>query len=216
MALIPGVNLGGLGFNSIFSGLLNVVKYILLITIPIGVAFLFYKWKAGSKKYTYKVHWWGIDGITGGFDEGGVFVDGVTKAKRFYLRRAKTSLDADKLVWRLLSGRGETRMVYLQRVSTKDFRYVDTAPLSQGLSSTVGEEDVNWAIHDYEKQKKAFGSNTLTQLLVWGGIVACGIIILLMIIFVLQKLPDLKETWGIALKTAQVLAQVKTGTTVVN
>ena len=103
----------------------------------------------------------------------------------------------------------------LLQTGLKNFRYIKPKITADRLRFTVGEEDVNWAVNSYERQKKIFAQSWLAQYMPFMALAFVSIIILILFINLFKVAPDLKEA-AIALKeAAQQMAQAKTGTIIV-
>jgi hypothetical protein len=146
-------------------------------------------------------------------DSGGIFVDNATRNKRFFLRANNVGLSPDNIPYLPY---GNKRMVFLKRIGLKNFIFISFAEFfNDGGSITVGEEDVNWAINSYERAKKVYGTTLLQQLLPYIGIALMGVFILGMLVIVFQKIGVLQDVAIAFRDTAKILAEAKSGTTIV-
>jgi hypothetical protein len=80
----------------------------------------------------------------------------------------------------------------------------------------VGEEDVNWAVNTYERQKKVFSNNTLMQYLPYISLGVVAIIIMVIFIYFFKDFGVLKEMATELHAAADAIAQAKAGTVVLN
>lgn len=144
-------------------------------------------------------------------DKGGIFVDKKTNNKRLFLKKNNVGLDPDNIPYIAVNGR---KKVYLLKLGLKNFRYVKPKPDFDGLSFVVGEEDVNWAINSYERQKKVFGQNWLLQYLPFMALAFVSIIILIMFIYFFKQFPVLKDIALAMKEAAQQLAAAQGGTVI--
>jgi len=197
------------GVSAILLQLAQVI--IICIFIVAAVAGGLILWMK-RKRWDYDVVWLNKDRVTGGYDKGGIFVDNKTKVKMFFLKQAKVGMNPDQVPWRLI---GKTRVVFLIRYGVKNFRFIDTSGLGKGIKAEVGEEDVNWAVVDYERQKSVFGSDRLLQFLPIISLAVVGVIILIMIIMVLKKFDVLQDVAATLKDTAIILRDARSGTTVI-
>jgi hypothetical protein len=78
----------------------------------------------------------------------------------------------------------------------------------------VGEEDVNWGVNAYERQKKIFGSNALLQYLPFIALGFVSIVILIMFIYFFKQFSVLKDVALAFESAARTLAQANGGTVV--
>lgn len=193
----------------------DVLYYVVIVGgIALTLSFIgwyAYRWKRYNQ---FNVIWFDQDGISGGSDKAGIFVDTKTKNKRFFLQKANVGLDPDNVPWKMMpSGLfGAKRTVYLLRTGLKNFQFlfIDVKP-NPGVSISVGEEDVNWAINAYERQKKVFAESLLIQLLPYFALAFVSIIILILFFQLFKNFDVLKDV-ALALKEA---AQAVSGTTVI-
>lgn len=189
---------------------------ILIISVIFIGAMAFAAWYFADKKKRYgqfKCIIWGRDGFgqtTETTDSAGIFVDRKTQNKRFFLKKANVGLDPDNVPY-IISGK--TKVVYLLKTGLKNFRYIKPK-VGEEFELEVGEEDVNWAVNSYERQKKTFGQNLLLQYLPFISLGFVSIVILIMFIYFFKQFPVLKET-ALALKeAATAFAQSQSGTVV--
>ena len=79
------------------------------------------------------------------------------------------------------------------------------------MTIIITEEDVNWAINSYERQKKIFQSSTLMQYLPFILLAFVSVIILVMFIYFFKDFAVLRDV-AIALREASVsLGQSQNG-----
>lgn len=147
------------------------------------------------------------------YDSAGIFVDKKTNNKRFFMKKANVGLEPDNVPY--IPGPDGKNYVYLIRTGLKNFRYVrPNINADGGLTFTVGEEDVNWSINAYERQKKMFSNNMLMQYLPFILLAFVSIVILIIFIYFFRHFGDLRLA-AEALKEASVnLAAAKAGTTI--
>ena len=187
-----------------------LIAGVFVATLAALTTYLILKWKQYKQ---FDIVIWQEDGLgqlNVKYDSGGIFVDSKTKNKRLFLKTHKVGLDPDNVPY-MIGAKGKKTVMLLQ-VGLKNFRYIKPKINASGnMSFVVGEEDVNWAINSYERQKKIFGQTWLAQYLPFMIIAFVSIIILILFINLFKVAPDLKEA-AIALKeAAQAMAQAKTG-----
>ena len=124
-------------------------------------------------------------------DKGGIYVDRKTKMKRFFLKQHKVGLDPNNIPW--MPSSGGKKHVYLLQSGLKNFRYLNFSFPKPNFVINVGEEDVNWAITDYEKQKKLFSQSLLLQLMPYFALAFVAVIILVTFIYFFKEFATLKE-----------------------
>ena len=193
---------------------LNIFILVIGVLFFVGLALVTWYTLDRYKKYSqFKCIIWGRDGfgqITETVDAAGIFVDKKTINKRFFLRKANVGLDPDNVPYIIC---GKRKIVYLLKTGLKNFRYIKPV-VGESFNLSVGEEDVNWAVNSYERQKKTFGTNLLLQYLPFISLGFVSIIILIMFIYFFKQFPVLKET-AVALKeAAAAFAQSQSGTVV--
>jgi hypothetical protein len=146
------------------------------------------------------------------FDDAGIFVDGKTKNKRFFLKKYNVGLTPDNVPY---VPAGKTKLVFLYRSGHKNFRYINFNVTDNGMAIKVGEEDLNWAINAYERQKKLFSSSMLLQYMPFIMLAFVSIIILIIFIYFFRHFSDL-ASFAEAMKEAmKYYAQANSGTTVI-
>lgn len=163
-----------------------------------GSVWFYFFWR----KYTeFKCIIWEKDGfgqLNERYDKAGIFVDGKTKNKRFFLKKANVGLDPDNVPY--LPTRGK-KVVYLLRTGLKNFHFIRPTVSNPNIYLSVGEEDVNWAINAYDRQKKLFDQSMFMQYLPFMMLAFVSIIILVMFIYFFKEFDTLKDV-AIALKEA--------------
>ena len=163
-----------------------------------------------QKRYReYKCVIWERDGfgqLNETYDDAGIFVDKKTNNKRFYLKKANVGLNPDNVPY-IPSKR---KIVYLLRTGLKNFQFIKPNVSNPGITLSIGEEDVNWAINAYERQKKLFNQNVLLQYLPFIALAFTSIIILIIFIYFFKDFDVLKDV-ALSLKEA---AQAMHGTVI--
>jgi len=201
---VLGVSVTGIA-NTALSWVIMIVAIIVFGTIATVATIFVLK----QLKFKYKVVWFGIDNKTGGTDKGGIFVDRKTKNKRFFLKRAKVGLNPDNVPFKFI---GKTMYVWLYRTGLKNFQYLDlNITPNPGATITVGEEDVNWAVNAYERQKKMFSTSLLMQLMPFIMLAFVSIIILVIFIYFFKEFSTLKDMAVAMGEAAKIIAQARTG-----
>jgi hypothetical protein len=193
----------------------NVFFIVSIIAVGGGILAFLTWYILREMKYNLKVVWWSSsDDKTGGTDRGGIFVDSKTKNKRFFLKKANVGLEPDNIPYKFI---GKHKTVYLLRDGLKNFRYFDINTTGNPeITVNVGEEDVNWAINAYERQKRLFSQTLLMQLMPFIALAFVSIIILIIFIYFFKDFAVLKDV-ALSLKEgAQELAKAKAGTTVIS
>lgn len=190
-AVIAGMNLGGVA-----SGTLNVVIMILSIVLLTGVILgAFWLWDKKQKYSQYNCVILERDGfgqLRQTYDKAGVFVDKKTNNKRFFMKKNNVGLTPDNIPY-IPTAKGKT--VYLIKHGLKNFAYINfnITKDNTGITLETGEEDVNWAINAYERQKKLFQQSMLMQLMPFIIIAFVTIIIMVIFIYFFKDFATLKD-----------------------
>lgn len=166
--------------------------------------YFYFKWKKYSE---YDCTIWDEGKITETKDTAGVFVDQKTRNKRLFLRKANVGLDPDNVPYKI--GKNGKKIVYLLKSGLKNFKYIDIKVNEPTLEINVGEEDVNWAVNAYERQKKMFNQSLLMQLMPFIALAFTAIIILIIFIYFFKDFEVLKDV-AINLKEASLSCTGKT------
>lgn len=204
---LSGIASGGLAIAFILIAVVFVAGFFALLT------WLYIKWKQYQQ---FDIIIWQNDGLgqlNVKYDRGGIFVDKKTKNKRLFLRKHKVGLDPDNIPY-MPSPKGKKTVMLLQ-TGLKNFKYIKPKVSHDVMGFTVGEEDVNWAINAYERQKKIFAQSWLAQYMPFIALAFVSIIILILFINLFKVAPDLKDA-AIALKeSAKYWAQAQAGTVII-
>lgn len=193
--------LGSIMSTGTASGILNGVVIIVALLAVLGVIALA-GWLYYKKVYLYKqfkcviFYRNGFGQLDQKVDDAGIFVDSRTKNKRLFLKKANVGLSADKIPY-IRSSKSST--IYLLQTGLKNFQFINIDIQEPKIAMTVGEEDVNWAINAYDRQKKLFQTNKWMELLPFIAIAFVSIIILVIFIYFFKNFDVLKDV-AIALK----------------
>lgn len=208
-----------LTLDTVGAFILQLVLMVLGIIFILGTATGAFFWVKFAKRYNqFKCIIWERDGfgqLKESYDKAGIFVDAKTKNKRLFLKKNKVGLNPDKLPYLVGEQKKRTvKTIYLLKTGLKNFHYIDIGVKEPAVTLTVGEEDVNWGINSYERQKKLFKDSILIQLLPFITIAFVTIIILILFIYLFKNL----STFGTAAEelkeAALAIAQARTGTVV--
>lgn len=193
---------GAVGFTVI------ALSVAIIFTLTGISVWMFLKWK---KYQEFKCVIWERDGL-GNIrqynDNAGIFVDKKTNNKRFFLQTSNVGLEPDNVPYVLV---GDKKVVYMIRRGLKNFQYIKPIIADIGFKFKVTEEDVNWAVNAYERQKKIFQDNKFMQYLPFILLAFVSIIILVIFIYFFKEFSVLRDV-GVALRqTAEALVQYKSG-----
>ena len=182
-------------------------------SIAVAITVLYLRWKKYQDFECIIFRRDGFGQLSQKKDMAGIFVDGKTKNKRFFLKREKVGLDPDNVPF--LQGMKGNKTVYLFQTGLKNFQFIRVNIDESRITLNVGEEDVNWAINSYERQKKLFQQSIWIQILPFIVLAFISIVILIIFIYFFKNFDVLKDV-AVALKEAATqIAQAKSGTTVV-
>ena len=137
-----------------------------------------------------------------------------TGNKRLFLKNAAVGLDPDNIPY-LPTAKGN-KYIYLLQTGLKNFRYLNPNIDQEHIKFTVGEEDVNWALNSYEAQKKRFNTGWLQQYLPFIILGFTVMVMLIMFIYIFNKLPMIGEIAQEMKEVAKLLVEARTGTTVIS
>lgn len=144
-------------------------------------------------------------------DWAGVFVDSKTKHKRFFIKGGNVSLNADDVP--IVPG---TNKVYVVRHG-RDHRFLRFNRLRPtDVRLEIGEDDVNWGIETYERQKKMFDKARFLQYMPYIMMGFTTVIILIIFIYFFKDFAVLKEVAVSLKEAAHEIAQAKAGTVIVD
>lgn len=210
MAAIAGIDI-----TSFTSGALNVI--IMIVSVVLGLAFcvgMYFIYRNWKKYQAYVVEIYEPDG-TISYDQAGVFLDSKTKNLRFHLKKNKVGLSPDELPQYSYRVPGNKRKVFLLRTSRKGLQFVKVEIDDPVIKYNVGDEDINWAVNSYERQKALFADNKWMALIPFIAIAFVSIIILIIFIYFFKDFAVLKEVAVAFRDAATALAQAQSGTTVI-
>lgn len=148
-------------------------------------------------------------------DRAGIFVDRRTGNKRFFMQKNKVGLDPDNIPY-ISTAKGK-KNVYLYQSGLKNFRFLKFGVDSTGedFEINVGEEDVNWAINAYERQKKLFQQGWLIQYMPFIALAFVSIMILVIFIYFFKGFGDLKLMAQALAEMSGHVENIRSGTTVI-
>jgi hypothetical protein len=210
---------GILNFQSVSTGALNISLWIIGILFFIGVMIGIYFLLIYFKKYSqFKVVIWDNDGfgkVREKYDSAGIFVDKKTNTKRLWLRKAKIGLDCEYIPdipceKSTIFGFGKSivNTVYLIKIGEKNYRFVQPEFKAQNFGIKVSDEDVNWAINDYEKAKAIYNKEGLMKYLPAIVFVVVIVVIMIILISFFKEMGTMKDVASSFKTTAEIMAKV--------
>lgn len=147
-------------------------------------------------------------------DMGGVYIDRKTNNKRFFLKQNNVGLNPDNIPY-IMNAKGQ-KVVFLLQSGLKNFRYINiNLPQEWSFMIEVGEEDLNWALNAYEKQKNIFGKSLLDKLLPYISIAIITVFVLALFAMILRDFGTLKDVAEAFKEAAQAFVQAKSGQTII-
>lgn len=188
-----------------------IIAAILIIAFIAGIVWLILWWR---KYQQYDVTIFSKDGsgsVVRETDDGGIFVDSRTKNKRLFLRKNAVGLDPDNVPFIHSKGR---KRIYLFRTGLKNFHFIKMGFKDPALTLQVGEEDVNWALNAYDRQKKIFQQNLIMQLLPFIMLAFVCVIILVIFIYFFKEFGTLENMARYLKEAVDVATTAQAGTTI--
>lgn len=147
------------------------------------------------------------------YDSGGVFEDRKTHNRLLFLKNSGVGLTANNIPY--IQNEKNKKIVYLLQTGQKNFKYIHININDEFFKFSFGEEDLNWGLNAYEKQKKLSQSSLFMQLLPFIVMAFFGIMILAMVIYVLKDFKVLESVSGNLVEVARYQAQMHANATIV-
>jgi len=191
---------------------LMIISIVVVSATSAGLLWAYLRWKRYSQ---FKVVIWEKDGFgqfSEQYDKAGVFIHKKTKAKRLWLKKAKVGLTPDQIPY---IQTGKTKVVYLIKVGSKNFRFFKPVLNTKQIGISVGEEDVNWATHDFQVDKHQFSDNPLLQYMPFITIGFVTVIILIIFVYFFKNFDVLKDVAIAFQEAAKQLALASSQGTVI-
>jgi len=208
---IDMASITNMGSTVLYIGIMIFVG-ITLAAIIGGGLWLYLKYRRYSQFRCVIFEKDGLGQVHQKIDGAGIFTDKKTKNKRFFMKKNQVGLNPDNVPF---IKTGKTQTVYLMQNGLKNFHFINMNVTDKKFNVTVGEEDVNWAINAYERQKKLFSSSLLMQLMPFIALTFVSMIILIIFIYFFKEFSTLREFAVVMKEAAQVMAQASGGTTVI-
>ena len=203
--------------TGVAGGALNIfiIIFVGVFVILIVGATIFLLMKTKQYKEFRCVIWQrdGFGQLTEKYDRAGVFVDSKTHNKRLFLKKANVGLNPDNIPY-VPTSRGR-KIIYLLQTGLKNFHYIKPSPSNPAVYLSVGEEDVNWAINAYERNKQMFQQSWLMQYLPFMALAFVTIVIMIIFIYFFKNFDVLQQLGTDLKEAAAILAQGRAGTTVI-
>jgi len=205
-----------IGFDAYASGALTLAIWLMVVVIVGGLGtvafFLVRKWYRFSDYKCVIFFRDGFGQLSYRTDSAGIFIDTKTKNKRFFLKKANVGLDPNNVP--VLPGKNKT--VFLVQYGLKNFSFIKVNIDMEGLTFSVGEEDVNWAVNACEREEKKWQvKDKLLQYMPYISLAIVMIIILVMFIYLFKAIPGMLVEIKAIVIEAQKLQAMNAGTTVI-
>lgn len=208
-------------FSNMFSGLADTGSNLVIVIVAIVILFgfigaIWFLVKEQTKYKQYSIIVWEKDGfgqLTHAYDGGGIFVDKNTGNKRLFLKNNRVGLEPDNIPF-IMMPNGQ-KVVIVLKSGLKNFSYVKPTITNNLIKFTVGEEDVNWAINSYDSIKKKFANNLLKEYLPFIMIAIAFAVLLILFNMMFKKMDVLVDVAQALERTANTLAAMNSGTTVI-
>lgn len=212
---ILGSSISTEGITATAATTAKMIAYGLIFVAIVGLgAYLYLRWRQQSEGY--KVIIYSQDGfkqITQRNDIGTIYVDRITKNKRLFLKKSRVGLEADKFPF-TMGTKGE-KTIYLLQTGLKNYRFITIAIDVPKAELKVGEEDVNWALNEFDRAIKMFEAKSFWKEYGPYLMFIISVMAVLIVMIVLIKKFDVIQAASENLKqAAQYIAQAKAGTMV--
>jgi len=153
-------------------------------------------------------------------DKGGVFINNKTKSRLLHLKNAKTVMNPDYIPFLIEKGK---KVIYLKEVGIRNYVYLKHSFKENDVNITVGEEDVNAAIQDFEVATRVLKANWEQYIPLIATIFAMAILLIVMIVYANKWQEVMMAGQGAAVENAKAMAEwarqlavAKSGATIVN
>ena len=191
MANIAGYDVTGMGSAAL--SIFVLIMVLIFVAVVVGaVAYLFV---SKSKYEKFKVIIYSEDGfkqLVQRHDTATIHIDKKTGNKRFFVKKASVGLEADNFPY-VMGSRGD-KTVYLLQTGLKNFRFINIKIDVPRVELKVGEEDVNWALNEFDRAIKMFDAkDKMLQYMPYIILAFVSIVILIMFIYFFKSFPQLVE-----------------------
>ena len=132
------------------------------------------------------------------------------------MRKENVGLNPDNIPYLPCKGGmfSSGRAVMLLQIGLKNFRYLKPKFKQNVFSYEVGEEDVNWGINAYERQKKLFQTNFWNFIMPYIPLIIVSFIILILFVYLFKQIATVKDIVLAMHEVAKELAKAKMGTVI--
>lgn len=203
--------------TSVANASLNIGKIIVVMLLGLGtvagLGWLLVQWQKFGQ---FRCVIWSKDAfghIRETYDKAGIFVDSRTKNKRFFMRKGKAGLDPDNVP--VVYNKKGKAIVYLYKSGEKNFSFLKPKINENNFSLEVTEEDINWALNDYQKAKIRFEQSKLLQFMPYIALAFVSIIILVIFIYFFKDFDVLVQVANSLREAAIEIGKAKMNSTII-
>lgn len=219
--------LATIGYSSMNMIIITGIIVVVVALIAWG-AWFFMNWKKYQDYMVCVFHKNGEDKWCLRFDKGGVFVNKKTNTKRMWMKKSRSSLQADRIPFlpknRLSFMDYTFGVIFVVQKADGSYAYIDKWNIDEnGLQVQVSGEDLNWGLTAFDEIMRHIENKFFKDLMLVISIVVVGIIILIMVIISVKDMTHVAELLANAMSTASAnmkefaasMAQANSGTTVI-
>jgi len=140
------------GTAALYVGVVIIVMMIIMGLAGLFIWFYYFRYKR-YKEYECIIYYKdGLGNLRKTFDHAGIFTKLRSKHKRLWLKRHNVGLTPDS--FKYVMGDDGKKYVYLRKTGLKNFHFINVNVADPKVTLTVGEEDVNWALAEYDGLKR--------------------------------------------------------------
>jgi hypothetical protein len=208
-----------IGFDTLLQIGINLLIFVGIIIIFGILGFIIYWIYKTDKRFDTNVDIFEMDGLGRPkltYDVGGTYVDKKTNAKRFWLKKGKVGLNCDNVPSIPIERGKRKKTVYVLRIGEKNYRFINIRlPKREDIKIEVGEEDVNWALNSYEREKKRYATSFWEKIAPYATMALTVVFVIVIFAIFVQKFDVLKDIAASLTTAAEAIRQANTGTTVI-
>jgi len=229
-----------MALQNTFMATVTVLMWVVVVAFVLGIIAALYFYL--KRWFTFKYPVFVLELLPDGTrrllnDKGGFFIDLKTKNKGFFLRIEKIMLSPDNVPFFMYNAK---KAVFVIKTGSKNYRYATISDLRKemvertvqvmennvmvskkvvepkyNLNFTVGDEDVNWAVNTFDRNKKLIGETTLMKLMPYFVLAFVGLCVTIIFIYLFKKMDMLVEFVNGLEVVSENLKTICSGTVVV-
>ena len=191
--------LSGMTSGVSMSGLLNGLKWFLIIVLVAGlIGYITYYFLSKKKYKEYRVEILdkdSNDNVYKTFDKGGVFLDKKTGNRLLFIEKAKVGLNPNNIPYiSTIDNKGRLiKTVTLRRIGVNNYVFVHVS-LGDKIAVTIGEEDLNNAAQEMNKIRRTYDKKSwLDKLLAPIIFIVTIMIIMIILLTLFNKFAIIKD-----------------------